>query len=274
MKIKKNFKFDNKRQIWRILPTDTNKLVIEERDTEKQQAYINFIELSSGKILLKDFQLDEKFWVGIEAIKNDVIYFHRFIKPDLPLHIGIIAFDLNNKKTLWETDQYTFHLISENKIFCYQQKFDGRDYFSIDASTGNLVEELGENPGDLQKLKDESSASEFVNYKFPDYIMQNDSADERLNNILAMLKNNFIISGRIGFIFFKDLLLLNFHTIAENNLLNNYLYTVDLNAGKYILEEKLDSGNPNYKPESFFIKDDYLFLLFGKTRLFVYSIID
>ena len=137
-----------------------------------------------------------------------------------------------------------------------------------------MVEELGENPGDLQKLKDESSASEFVNYKFPDYIMQNDSADERLNNILAMLKNNFIISGRIGFIFFKDLLLLNFHTIAENNLLNNYFFAVDLNTGKYILEEKLDSGNTNYKPESFFIKDNYLFLLFGKSRLVVYSIID
>ncbi len=274
MKIKKNFKFDNKRQIWRILPTDTNKLVIEERDSEKQQVYFNCLDLSNGKTLLKDFQLEEKFWTGIEAIKNEVIYFHRFVKPDLPQHIGIIAFDLNNKKILWETDQNTFQFIHDDKIYCYQQKFDGRDYFSIDASTGKLIEELGENPVNLQKLKDDSSDSEFVNYKFPDYIIQNDSTDERLNKILTELKNKFIISGRIGFIFFQDLLLLNFHTVAENNLLNNYFFAVDLNTGKLILEEELDTGNQNYKPESFFVKDKFLFLLFGKTRLVVYSLID
>ena len=112
MKIKKNFKFDNKRQIWRILPTETQKLVIEERDTEKQQVYFNCVELSNGKTLLKDFQLEEKFWIGIETIKNDIIYFHRFIKPDLPQHIGIIAFDLKSKSILWETDEYTFQFIS------------------------------------------------------------------------------------------------------------------------------------------------------------------
>lgn len=274
MKITKNFTFNNKRQIWRILPTETNKLVVEERDTEKQQVYFNVLNLSDGRNLLKNFQLDEKFWIGIEAVKKDIIYFHRFVKPDLPQHTGIIAFDLNNKKILWEADQYTFNFIYEDKIYCYRQKFDGRDYFSINASTGNLIEELEENPDDFQNLKDESSVKEFKNYKFPDYTMQNDSTDERLNKILNELKNKFLISGRIGFIFYNDLLLLNFHIIAENNLLNNLFFAVDLNKGKYILEEKLDSGNTNYKPESFFIKDNYLFLLFGKSKVNVYSIDD
>ncbi len=274
MKIKKNFKFDNKKQIWRILPTDTNKLIIEERDTEKQQVYFNCLDLFNGKTLLKEFQLEEKFWVGIEAIRNDIIYFHHFVKPDLPQHIGIIAFNLIDKKIIWETNQYTFQFIFENKIYCYQQKFDGRDYFSIDASTGKLINKLGDNPDDLQKLKDESSNDEFKNYRFPDYIMQNDSTDQNVNNILTKLKNKFIISGRVGCIFFKDLLLLNFHTVAENNLLNNYFFAVDLNTGKYILEEKLDSENANYKPESFFIKDNLLFLLFGRSGLVVYSLID
>jgi len=271
MKIKKNFKFDNKRQIWRILPTDTGKLVIEERDTEKQQVYFHCLELSNGKTLLKDFQLEEKFWVGIETIKNDIIYFHRYTKPDLPQHIGLIAFDFKSKKVLWETNNYTFQLISDNKIFCYQQKFEGRDYFSIDALTGNLIEELGEKPDDLQKLKDASSGSEFINYKFPEYILNN-SANEKINEILNGLKNKFLFSGRTGFILYEDLLLLNFHTVAENNLLNNFFFAVDLSTGKYILEEKLDAGSTHYKPESFFIKDNYLFLLFGKSRVSVYSI--
>jgi len=52
MKLKKNYRFDNKRPIWRIIPTDNGKLVIEEREPEKKQAYFHCLSLDSGKKIL------------------------------------------------------------------------------------------------------------------------------------------------------------------------------------------------------------------------------
>jgi len=65
MKLKKKYKFDNGRQIWRIIPTNSGKLIIEEREPEKKQAYFHCLERESGKKLLSNFQLEDKFWVGI-----------------------------------------------------------------------------------------------------------------------------------------------------------------------------------------------------------------
>jgi hypothetical protein len=95
MKLKKNYRFDNKRQIWRIIPTKEGKLIIEERELENKQAYFHCLSLDSGKNILSNFQLDDKFWVGIEAVQDDIIYFHKFAKPDMPKHRGIFAFNLS-----------------------------------------------------------------------------------------------------------------------------------------------------------------------------------
>ncbi|MCZ7614113.1 MAG: DUF4905 domain-containing protein [Ignavibacteriaceae bacterium] len=100
MKLKKKYRFDNKRQIWRIIPTNSGKLIIEERESEQKQVYFHCIELTSGKKILQDFQLDDKFWVGIESVKDDYIYFHKFAKPDMPKHKGIFAFDIKTKKNI------------------------------------------------------------------------------------------------------------------------------------------------------------------------------
>ena len=45
MKIKKKYSFKNKRQIWRLLPTTTDKLVIEDRDTQNKEVFFNCIDI-------------------------------------------------------------------------------------------------------------------------------------------------------------------------------------------------------------------------------------
>ena len=98
MDIKRIYSFSNNRQIWRLIPTATEKLIIEERDTENKEVFFNCLEISSGVKIFSELQLEEKFWVGIEAVNNDIIYFHKFVKPDMPRHQGIIAFDIEIKK--------------------------------------------------------------------------------------------------------------------------------------------------------------------------------
>ncbi len=127
MKLKKKYIHNNNRQIFRLIPTDTDKIIVEERDTDKKQAYFNCLHIESGKKILKNLQLNEKFWIGIETVYNDVIFFHRFQKPDMPHHRGIIAYDIEKKKKIWEDLENTFLFIKDDKVYSFQKTFNGRE---------------------------------------------------------------------------------------------------------------------------------------------------
>ena len=275
MKIKKNYLYDNKKQIWRLIPTDTKKLIIEERDIEKKQAYFSCIHSESGKKIFKNFQLDEKFWIGIETIYNDVIYFHKFVKPDMPQHIGIIAFDLNKQKVLWQNDDSNFLFVYDDKLYCYKQNFESRNYFILNYATGQIAEDIGGTVEKINELRKKAKNSDdYSSYHFPQTFYPQSQIDERINHTLSNLRNERVISGKIGYIGLNNLLLLNFHEAAEAGFLRNVFKAVDLSKGKYILEEVLTSKTTAYVPDSFFVKDDLLFLLIEKNRLGVYRISD
>ena len=275
MKIKKKYTHDNGRQIWRILPTETGKLIIEERETDNKQVYFNCLSIESGKKIFKNFKLEEKFWIGIEAVYNDVICFHKFIKPDMPQHVGIIAMDLNEQKILWENLNNSFLFIWKEKIYCYQQMFEGKKYFSLDYISGSLLEDFGDDATKINKIKKElDESNSYANYLFPISFNSNIAVAANLKEVFQKLRNEFTFSGNIEYVQKNDLLLFNFHVVNPDGNLNNQFKVLDLSSGIYIFEKTLIKETRTFVPDSFFIKDDLLFLLFGKNRLSVYSIID
>ncbi len=171
MKLKKNYRFDNKRQIWRIIPTREGKLLIEERQLETKQAYFHCLSLDSGKKILSNFQLDDKFWVGIEAVQDDIIFFHKFAKPDMPKHRGIFAYDLVKKELVWQNPELIFLFILNEKLFAYKEKFEGRNYYCINSANGEIIEDIGENYEKINKLRNEAMMNESNDgYLFPETI--------------------------------------------------------------------------------------------------------
>lgn len=273
MKLKKNYKFDNGRQIWRIIPTNSGKLIIEERESEKKQAYFHCLSLDSGKKILSNFQFDDTFWVGVEAIKDDIIFFHKFAKPDMPKHRGIFAYDFLKKEFLWQNPDLIFLFIYEDAVYAYKDKFEGRNYYAINLSNGEIIEDVGANYELINRLRDESiKEEENKSYLFPEVFEADSVADDRTNMFIKSLRNYFVISGKIEFIWKENLLMLSFHEANSKGTLNNLFKAVDLSKGKYILEEVINKETSLFLTDSFFVKDDLLFLLFGKTRLEVYKI--
>jgi hypothetical protein len=275
MTLKKIYSHKNKRQIFRLIPTDTGKIIIEERDTEKKQAYFNCLNIDSGKKIFKHLQFDEKFWLGIEAIYNDVIFFHKFVKPDLPQHNGIIAYDINNKQTIWEDKNRTFLFVKDEKIYAFQQRFEDREFVTLNYLTGELIDELGSDSDAINLLREDAINSEdFSSYRFPDLFDSNLLGKQKGNEILSKLREEHTITGGIEYVLMDDLLLFNFHTSNTDNTLKNIFRAVDLLSGKYILEVTLNSRTNAFAPDSFFVKDDLLFLLIEKIKLEVYKIIN
>ncbi len=275
MKLKKLYTHNNEKQIWRILPTSNRKVVIEERDTNTKEVFFSAIEIDTGKKILNEHQFDDKNWMGIEAVNNDLIFFHSYGNPEMPTHKSIIAFDIITKSILWQNDKYVFSFLYDDKIYCYQQRFESRKFYSLNCFTGEVIEELEDNTTDLFQLRDKSSEDfEKQNYIFPEYFNRNEIALENYQKYLQKTLSETVIKGEISYLLYNDLLIFNYHEVSDSNSLNNILTVVDLVKNKVLLKHTLDKNLINLMPESFFVKDNFLFLIVDKKKLEVYQIIN
>lgn len=267
MKMKKEYQFSRKRQIWRILPTDTGKLVIEERDIQKREAYFNCIELKSGKIILENFQLDEKFWVGIEAVYGDLIFFHKYRKPDMPAHKGIISVDINSGLILWQNPDYNFLFILGGLLYCYKLLFDGKMFYALDYLTGESAQELGTDSSKLNVVKENDKKES----KEDDYIFPESTAESREALTMGIYEGGSCLSGNIQTAKYGNLIFIHaLERTGENT--RNIFKAIDSISRRTIFSEILNKETGRFIPDSFFIKGSQLFLLKEKDTLVVYSL--
>ena len=273
MKIKREYSFSNHRQIWRLLPTDSGKIVIEERNVETKEVFFNCLDLNTGKKIFSSFQLEEKFWIGIETIYKDIVYFHKYMKPDMPHHKGIIAYDAITNKILWENNDAVFLFVLDNKLYCFRELFEGREFYSLDYRNGSLIDEFKENTAEINLLREESiQKNNFEGYYFTEYFNSDNETDQPVKIIISNLYDLHKITGKVEFIKLNNLLLISFHEIVESNKYNNIFLAVDIADKKIIFEEKLNSRVHAIVPDSFFVKDNLIFLLKDKEKLLVCSL--
>ena len=268
MKLKKIYRFDNNRQIWRIIPTEEGKLVIEERNPELKQVYFHCLETESGKKIFKNFQLDDNFWVGIESIKNDIIFFHKFAKPDMPKHRGIFAYDIKSQNLIWENPELIYQFIYDDKLYAFKERFEGKYFYSINPLDGEILEEIGDDHYSINNLRNEAIIKgENQVYLFPEIVRDGLLDDKRAIDLISKLKNDFVISGNVEFIIMNELLLLSFHEVSSNGNFNNLFKVVDLDKGKYILEEIINKEANLYLTDSFFVKKLTLYFRFYRSGI-------
>lgn len=264
MEIKKLYKYDRGRQIFRLLPTDSDKLIIEERDRDKKEVYFSCLDILTGEKIFTDLQFEEKYWIGIEKIYKDVILFHRYEKPDLPNHKGIIAFDIKSQTILWE-NQNKFLQVAADKVLFLSNEFGISKLFSVNYLSGEAEPDTSEIQY-IQPQKEDYS-SYFYSHKI--------SVEELYNLIPAGFKkriDEYLIKDYVNFVSRNKTSLFSFHYINNKGNLDNIFFAVDDN-GTILLQETLNTGLEKIEPESFFIKNDLLFLLFGSSGVGVYQII-
>lgn len=273
MKLKKILSYSNKRQIWRLLISKSNLLLVEERDTEKKEAYFNLVDIASGKVLWKNFQLDEKFWIGVEAIYNEVIVFHKFGKPDMPSHKEVIVYNLNDHSFIWKSDEYEFLFIHNDKIFCRIKGFEKHKFVTLNYLTGELIDDYGDDFLAVNEFKYASENSDkFAGYLYAEEFNIAPSLSENSKAIINSIIGKFDVAGKVEALKVEDLIFFNFH-YKNNAALTNRFIVYDENKGKEIINEVLISSTNAFVPDSFFIKDDFLFILKEKASVLIFKII-
>jgi len=273
VKIKKEYNYSRNRQIWRLIPNDNNKLIIEERDVSSKEVFFNCIKINSGKKIFYDFQTDERYWIGIETIYKDIIIFHKYASHDMPEHDEMIAYDINSKKILWQNNEYIFLFICEDIIYCYRNKFEGRDFFSLDFKSGRLLESLGDDASKINLLRENSfNLVNTGNYLFPEAYYADAMKDIDKGRYVEIFSAESTIAGKMEFIETEGLLFFNCHKVLPGGSLRNIFQAIEISSKKVILEETLNYNTGVFIPDCFFIKDKLLFLLIEKRKLKVCSI--
>jgi hypothetical protein len=270
MKLKKILAYSGGRQIWRILISDSDKLLIEERDINRKEAFFSLFDIRKGKKIWKDFQLDEKFWIGVEDIYKDVIIFHKFGKPDMPSHKELIAVGLEDKKPLWKSEQYEFLFIYDDRIYCRIKGFEKHNFVTLDYMTGAVTEELGD---DYLKVNEFKALADRTD-KFRGYLYAEDKNFVALSDgakvIIETVCSKYEVEGKTEVIETDGVLLFNFHYKNSSGLFTNIFFAFNTLPAKQIMSDTLTESANAFVPDSFFVRDGFLFLLKEKNSICIY----
>ncbi|HRI47162.1 MAG TPA: DUF4905 domain-containing protein [Ignavibacteriaceae bacterium] len=271
MKFKKLLKHNYKRQIWRLLLNKSNHLLIEERDAETKAVSYSLYDFASKKYLLDNYKFEEEFWIGVEAFTEKVMLMHKYVKPDMPTHKGMKAFSFIDKRELWENNSLNFLFVKDDDVYCFSQRFEGKEFFIIDLYSGEIRENLRSDYHRINRIKNELDLSENNSgYVFPETL--HPLKNEEIFNVVQETTKKINLTGSFEYLGFNGSIFVNFHKINKDGTLDNIFRVIEPSKQKVIFEETLNKKVKNLFIDSFFIKDNLLFLLMEKSGVAVYRL--
>jgi len=247
------------KQIWRILISQTDKLVIEERDPKTKEVFFSCYDLVTKTKYFSNFQFEEKSWIGIESVEDNLIIFHFYLKPDMPQHKGFFVYDIKQKKIIWKNEALTYFFSDNKKIIAFQQQFEGRFYVEIDLRSGEAIRNLGEDYAQVNSLKLQAQeAKSYEDYLFPEVFnpLQEDSQYDCIRNSVS----NFSFSGQVEYLQSGKFFYFTFHE-KEDEKFTQHFYICETANGSLFFSDVLNKNIPNYAADSFFVYKNFLFLI-------------
>lgn len=273
MTTKKVFGLKFHSQVWRILVSENDYLLVETRDTDKKEAFFSCFNLLSMKSMFTNIQFEENYWVGVEKFFNDILLLHGYGKPDMPGHKGIIAYNVTDKKIIWQNTDLSYLFIYDGYVYAYIQQFEGRVYYKINLKTGDTAEKLNLTNEEINSLRQKSFDEEsYSNYVFPEFL--NEESPDEIKKILKKESEGKTIVGDIEFAKKNDFLCFNFHYKSADNMLTNKFFCSSLKKNKIFFTEILNQGVLYPAPDSFFIYKNLLLFIKNKLELCIYQLED
>lgn len=247
-----------------------NNVLIETRDTKSKSVWFHCFNLETKEYHFTDLQFEEKFWIGIETAKDDFIIFHKYQKPDMPMHKGIFFFDIKTQKIIWQNEEFIFYFAHENFIYTVNQTFDGKKFCKLDLFTGNIIEEYSES--EYEKINELKSSAANEN-DFSDYHF---SKQNSLKNILQKVGvekyfKSIAVDDFVETIEYENIFFVGYHSGNSAKGFSLSLAAFD-ESGKLCFHETIDKNLSKIAVDTFFILKNKLFILKEKKFLQIFSI--
>ena len=272
--IKQEWVFNQKGNLWKFIFGGKDFIAGETRDLENKILYLFSIEIKTGKKFIKDFMFEEgNYWISTEGATSEILYLHRFEKPELPYHKNIIALDIRTGRKLWENEEYQYFFSTEDRLFGIKTKFEKADLAEINKADGKVIRMIPDEEYndiiDMKRKTDEDLYTEYYNYPKP--VSQFTPDSEVAEIISENVKNT---EGEIEYIEKNGKLFFNYYVPADVNIKDltrkyykNIFCIYEVESRNKIYEDILNNSSSFNVPDNFFCKDDYLYYLREKKDI-------
>ncbi|GMU86925.1 MAG: hypothetical protein AMXMBFR48_21660 [Ignavibacteriales bacterium] len=256
-KLRKVYKRDAGRIIWRILFNNHDLMLIEERDTQKKEVFFTVADMNNFKQVIEDIQQGEVFWTGVECFFEEYILFHGFAKPDMPFHKGIRLYSVKEKKVLWQHDDLVFAFLDRDTVWTYKPGFEKKEYIRVAIASGQAVSSDEPEPGDIASRKAEFREMTTRGITAPDPEPNEPGGGELIYAEIAETDEYLFRSG------YKE---------QEGGMFNQYLQMIRKSDGKNLEEMVINEDTPLIIPDSWFLRNNMLYVIKDKRTLSVYTL--
>ena len=273
-KLKPGWIFSQNGNLWRFIFGGENLIVGETRDLTKRVVYFFVIDISSGKTYLKNFLFEDgNYWISIEGATSEIVFFHRYDKPELPYHKNIIALDINTGEKLWENEKYLYLFNTTENLYGIKQNFESYEIVELNLKDGNVKSVIpAEEHSGIYEIRD---SVEDLQHEFSDYPVKYESVkDENISSIINNETKDIEYKGDIEYLIKKNYLIFNYYVPAGIDLkdLNkkyyeNRLRIFDIKTGEILYSDILNAKSTYNVPDNFFTKNNYLFYLREKKEI-------
>ena len=257
--------FSQKGNIWKLLFAGNDILTGETRDIDDKRVYFFSIDIKTGKSLLKNYVFEnEKYWIASENAGGRFLFLHRFQSPNLPMHKGIIAIDVQTGEKIWENSELEYIFHTDDGVYAIKQLFESTEIFLLNINTGVIIKKFSQDENkDVYSLREITSQDYFdKSFKYPE-VIQNDIINEEISTVEIM--------GAPEAVIYKDKIIFNYYKRLEDYL-ENKIYIFDINSKKKLYEDILNRQAFYNVPDSFFLKDEYLFYIKEKNQIVTFKL--
>jgi len=273
-KLKPGWIFSQNGNLWRFIFGGENLIVGETRDLTKRVVYFFVIDISSGKTYLKNFLFEDgNYWISIEGATSEIVFLHRYDKPELPYHKNIIALDINTGEKLWENEKYLYLFNTTENLYGIKQNFESYEIVELNLKDGSVKSVIP--PEEHSGIYEIRNSVEDLQHEFSDYPVKYESVkDENISSIILNETKNIEYKGEIEYLLKENYLIFNYYVPAGIDLkdLNrkyyeNRLRIFDINTGEILYSDILNAKSTYNVPDNFFTKNNYLFYLREKKEI-------
>lgn len=230
--------------IWKIILDETQEIIVWECRTNDKKVSFYAYDFKNQNQLLNNFTFDDGWEVGINTVFNGILYFNGYESEFSPVQKGLVAFDLQQQKILWQNFSISAQTFTADGIVVFDTKILPRKYRLISYQDGNTIKDI-----EITNLANIKPLENSI------ILPKMDEAEQLLNTTYFLVHNNLNISS-----FYQ----------AQGPAFNQYI-KVEKN-GVILITEIMNEQIQKMSFDTFFVWHNHLFYIRNKSEIVSYFV--
>lgn len=261
--------FEADGDLWRLIPTINGHIFGETRNTTKKSVSFFYLDRQTGAEIRTGITLDEKWWVGIEDVCENIAFFHHFKSPDMPIHKKIIALDIHSNTILWKNEDLVFVAVANNLLYAFSDTSERRSFLELDLHTGTVLREVdGEFVNSARNSVFEQQSA-FI--RFPANAGQGSGMPQNVLTALGRRSGNKYQPLALESIAERDIAILklseNMNDSAMEFDIQEKIFAFRISDGAELYSDTVSEHAGSIVPDTFLVVNDFLYYVKEKRQL-------